>query len=181
MYELRFDGLFRGNKDFAFAGFMCIGWVLYKQGRLVAQGYGAAASGVGATSNIAEYLALIDGLQTLIDMNATQNRVLVIGDARVVINQMKGTAKVSTERVFPLYEEASDLAAQFYEINWGWIPRRKNRVADKLTRRALQELRADQTAFKSTWRQIMRDRKARRSRIHHLGGMIILRGTPAYS
>ncbi len=100
VYRLSFDGLFRGSKEIALAGFMCYGWVLHKYDQVMAKGYGVAARGTDATSNIAEYLALIDGLQTLVDLGVRHDPVHVIGDAKVVINQMRGRSRITTDRVF---------------------------------------------------------------------------------
>ncbi len=176
VYRLSFDGLFRGSKEVALAGFMCYGWVLYKYDRVMAKGYGVAARGTDATSNIAEYLGLIDGLQTLVDMEIGENPVQIVGDAKVVINQMRGRSRIVADRVIPVYEQAAALAAELEIAAWRWVPRRQNKAADMLTRRALREFRADRQEFKKAWDQIFEDHAASRDQLHDFGGMLIFPG-----
>ena len=176
VYQLSFDGLFRGSKKATMAGFMCYGWVLNKHNQLMAKGYGVAARGTDATSNIAEYLALIDGLQTLVDLGVNHEPIHVVGDAKVVINQMRGRSRVTADRVFPVHEEASALAAVLNVSAWRWVPRRQNKAADKLTRRALREFRADRVEFDKAWEQIFADHAASCSQLRYYGGMLIFRG-----
>ncbi len=68
MLELEFDGLFRPSPVSPTAGIMCVGWLVRSGGNILAKGYAVIARGTDATSNIAEYLAMIEGLQALIDM-----------------------------------------------------------------------------------------------------------------
>ncbi len=91
MFRLEFDGLFRTTDDeqSASAGIMCYGWRILRGKRVIAQGHGTFARGRNANSNIAEYLALVEGLEALRDMGVTDERVLVCGDAKSVINQME--------------------------------------------------------------------------------------------
>jgi ribonuclease HI len=176
VYTLSFDGLFRGSKEVAMAGFMCYGWVLQKYDQLLAKGYGVAARGTDATSNIAEYLALIDGLQTLVDLRVKHGPVHVVGDAKVVINQMRGRSRITADRVVPVHEEASTLAANLKITAWRWVPRRQNKAADMLTRRALREFRADRNEFDKAWEQIIEDHAASRNQLRYYGGMLIFPG-----
>jgi len=118
MYALRFDGLFRsiqnpaGPTD-AKAGIMCYGWLIFKQDRLIAKGHGAFADGENATSNVAEYLALIEGLEALLDLGVRDELVKVTGDAKCVIEQLLGVARVNSARIRPLYRKASRLTKRF--------------------------------------------------------------------
>jgi len=141
MITLRFDGLFRtvspNHDPRQTTGLMCFGWVVFRDGRLVAHGHGAFARLESASSNSAEYLALIEGLEALRDMGVQHEPVEVIGDARSVIEQMLGLAGVSSAQARPLYQRARRAARHFRDLRWAWQPRRDNRLADQLTRRAL--------------------------------------------
>ena len=141
MITLRFDGLFRtispNNDPREKTGLMCYGWVVFRDGRLVAHGHGAFARGVAASSNSAEYLAMIEGLQALRDMGVQHEPIVVIGDARSVIEQMLGLAGVSSPSARPLYQRARRITRHFRDLRWMWQPRRDNTLADQLTRRAL--------------------------------------------
>ncbi len=147
MLTLQFDGLFRGApQDFHLkedAGLMCYGWVILREGAVIARGHGGYARTRNASSNVAEYLALIEGLEALIDYQATGEAVLVCGDAKSVIDQMEGNASVSAGSIKPLHRRAARLAHRFKDLYWAWTPRRHNQTADALTRRALRQIRAN--------------------------------------
>lgn len=179
MYELMFDGLFRSAKNTRHAGFMCIGWALFRKNIQIGQGYGVIGRGKDATSNIAEYLALIDGLQAVLDLGIRRDMVRVVGDARVVIEQMQGLSKIGTSRVQPLYRQAVKLAERLEWIEWLWVPRRRNKLADRLTRRALQEMQDDPQFFREASNKILQDNARRINRFHEFGGMMVLQpGNP---
>lgn len=155
MLTLEFDGLFRGAPDYLHltndAGVMCYGWVILREGLVIACGHGGYARGHYASSIVAEYLALIEGLEALIDMQATDETVLVCGDAKSVIQQMEGTAAVSASSIKPLNRRALRLAQQFRYIDWVWKPRRHNHTADALTRRALQQIKLNTGEIESAF------------------------------
>jgi ribonuclease HI len=148
MLTLQFDGLFRGAPEESNlgenAGFMCYGWVILRDGAVVARGHGGYARSRDASSNVAEYLGLIEGLEALLDMHAGSNdAVEICGDAKSVIEQMQGIAAVAAVSIKPLHRRARKLAAHFHQILWSWTPRRNNHTADALTRRALRQIRAN--------------------------------------
>jgi ribonuclease HI len=150
MITLRFDGLFRcipSNHSSRKAGVMCYGWLISRRGVLLARGHGAVASGKDATSNVAEYLALIEGLEALIDLGETQETIKVCGDSRCIIDQMRGVAAVNAPSMIPLYDQARGLVQHFRKLRWNWMPRKHNKEADSLTRRALRQLRLDPRSY----------------------------------
>lgn len=145
MLTLEFDGLFRGApKELHLgddAGFMCYGWVILRDGVVIARGHGGYARARGASSNVAEYLGLIEGLEALCDLLDRHEVVLVCGDAKSIIEQMEGVASVSASTIKPLHRRARSLARNFKNIQWAWTSRRNNLAADALTRRALRQIR----------------------------------------
>lgn len=150
MITLRFDGLFRGipsNHSGRKAGVMCYGWLIYRRSVLLARGHGAMARGKDATSNVAEYLALIQGLEALIDLGITQETVKICGDSRCIIDQMRGVAGVNAASMIPLHDQATRLVQHFRKLRWNWMPRKHNKAADSLTRRALRQIRLDPQAY----------------------------------
>ena len=152
MYTLQFDGLFKpaqGTNPIEQAGFMCYGWLIWKDHKLIARGHGGVARGQAATSNTAEYMALIEGLDALRDMGVCEQPVIVIGDARSVIDQMQQTAEVSSAGTRPLYRRARRISDQFMQLEWAWTPREKNREADALTRRAMRQIRQDEKNYQA--------------------------------
>jgi ribonuclease HI len=166
MFTLCFDGLYRClaedcNADErgrfpAQAGVMCYGWLVYHNSSLIARGHGGYIRRVEASSNIAEYLALIEGLEALLDMAVQHEAVEIIGDARSVIDQMVGRAGVNSSSTRPLFRKAQRLARRFPRLVWTWTPRRKNRAADLLTRRAIKQIRANTEAYRAAVQSIER-------------------------
>ncbi len=144
MYTLQFDGLFKSVPGFhragVKAGFMGYGWLIYKNGHLIASGHGVLARGKEATSLNAEYLALIEGLEALQDLGIEKESVHILGDARCVIEQMCGHIAVNAAGMKPLHRRAQQIARHFQHIEWTWTPRRYNQDADQLTRRAMEEV-----------------------------------------
>lgn len=141
MYELQFDGLFRRIGENTKTGVMAYGWLIFNQGVLVARGYGVVAGRAEATSNVAEYLALIEGLRALLDMGMQDEKILVCGDSKIVISQMNGTARIHSEWMQELFSQAADLASRLNHLKYEWRKRSKNKAADNLTRLALKQAR----------------------------------------
>jgi ribonuclease HI len=151
---LRFDGLFKqvhspNAKHQQTAGFLCYGWIITRNGKIVARGHGGYARRTYANSNVAEYLALIEGLEALQDMGVEEQTIRIMGDAKTVIDQMQGDAAVNAARLRPLHMRAMKLARNFRSLHWVWTPRRDNRAADSLTRRALRQIRADHEGYQA--------------------------------
>ncbi len=157
MYTLRFDGLFRSahGDDSTQAGFMCYGWLVFHNKTVIAHGHGGFAHACHASSNAAEYLAMLEGLEAMLDMGIQKERVRVVGDARSVIQQMQGMAAVRSAGIIGLHQRALRLSAQFKRIKWLWIPRNENKDADQLTRRALRCIRADQEHYQAAMQAMM--------------------------
>ncbi len=155
MLILQFDGLFRSApKELHLgddAGFMCYGWVILQDGLVVAQGHGGYVRSHYASSNVAEYLGLIEGIEALTDMNRSHEVIVVYGDAKSVIDQMEGRAAVNAPSIKYLHRRAVRLASHFKDISCFWTPRRNNHYADALTRKALLQIRADPTQWDATF------------------------------
>jgi ribonuclease HI len=151
MYTLKFDGLYREISKDAFgtsrAGFISYGWLIYKEDQLIGRGFGVFALDKYAASNIAEYIALIEGLEALADFGVRKEAVDVRGDAKCVIDQMRGVAGISSVPTRKLNKRASRLAKRFKRLNWQWIPRRHNRDADKLTKHAMRKMQGTRQTF----------------------------------
>lgn len=165
MYSLRFDGLFRSIPDETKAGFMCIGWVILKDDLLIAQGHGVYARGRDASSNVAEYLALIEGLDAMLDLGIQEESIRVYGDAKSVIDQMRGLSSVNSEHIWPLFMQARRLSSRFPRLHWIWTPRKNNKAADWLTRRAMKQIRFDDDMYQDALRLLTtRNGRVRKTR-----------------
>jgi len=90
------------------------------------------------TNNVAEYRALIKGLELA---RAYQpNRIIAHLDSELVVKQVNGEYKVKMHTLQPLVEEVQELADGFPDVVFTHIPRGDNYRADALVNRALDEL-----------------------------------------
>jgi len=145
MYYLHFDGLFRehcymDHQKQVQDGLMCYGWLIHQNHNLIGRGHGALLHPSLASSNGAEYLALIEGLEALRDLGIQDEIILIVGDNKSVIDQMSGLVGVSSPRISHLYQRATKICTGFDNLHWSWQPRKRNREADQLTRRALKQI-----------------------------------------
>ena len=84
------------------------------------------------THNTAEWHALILGLR--LALNHGERHVVVKGDSRLVVNQVKGEWKTKNPALLPLRTEAGELLGRFDSSPVEWIPRKENRRTDELGR-----------------------------------------------
>lgn len=134
-----FDGLCI-KKQGVLGGLATFGVAIYKDGRTLKELYDLAAQpwSSEATSNVAEYRGMLEGLKWLVEQGLTEN-VEVLGDSQLVINQMRGEFRIRAENLKPLYAYAKDLASHFKTLQFTWIDREKNKEADSLCWRAYHE------------------------------------------
>ena len=89
------------------------------------------------TNNVAEYSGLIAGLRAALELGAAQVDVRM--DSKLVIEQMSGRWQIKNPGLRPLAAEAATLLGRFAAVTFEWIPRERNRVADALANRAMDE------------------------------------------
>jgi ribonuclease H / adenosylcobalamin/alpha-ribazole phosphatase len=89
------------------------------------------------TNNVAEYSGLIAGLRAAAELGAT--RVDVRMDSKLVVEQMSGRWQIKNPGLRPLAAEAAKLVAGFAAVTFEWIPRERNKLADALANRAMDE------------------------------------------
>ncbi len=90
-----------------------------------------------ATNNVAEYQALIHALKYALARGA--ERVKVFSDSELVVRQIAGEYRVKHPDMQPLHGQAAQLLRQFREATLTHVRREKNRDADRLANRALDE------------------------------------------
>jgi ribonuclease HI len=88
-----------------------------------------------ATSNVAEYRAVIAGLEAARDFPSRALRLRA--DSMLVIRQLEGTWKVKKAHLRPLHERARELLAAYEEVDLAHVPREENVDADLLVNAAL--------------------------------------------
>jgi len=125
---LRTDGGARGNPGPAGAGFVLHG----SDGTLLSSGGRFLGD---ATNNIAEYEALIWGLETALDLGVSD--ITVLCDSELVVRQVNGVYKVKHPNMRPLFVRTLELLRRFGAFQVRHIPRAENAAADKLVNEAI--------------------------------------------
>jgi ribonuclease HI len=90
-----------------------------------------------ATNNVAEYRAVLRGLERARELDASE--IEVVGDSELVARQLAGAYKVKHPALKPLYEQAISALRGFDAWQVRSVPRAQNARADALVNAALDE------------------------------------------
>lgn len=124
---LRTDGGARGNP-----GPAGIGFVIEIDGEVVCRGGRFLGS---ATNNIAEYEALIWGLENVAALG--HREVDVYADSELMVKQINGLYKVKNEGLKPLFVKALRLLRGFSAWRVSHVRREINKLADAMANEAM--------------------------------------------
>jgi ribonuclease HI len=131
--KLSTDGGARGNP-----GPAAYGYVLETDDGTVLAAHGEAIG--TATNNVAEYRALVAGLEKALELHVDE--VEVVSDSELLVKQMRGEYKVKNETLRDLWDEASTLARRLRSVGYTAVRREHNELADRLVNEALDALEA---------------------------------------
>ncbi len=124
------DGACRGNPGPAGSGAALVN----EDGKVVAEAMRHLGHG---TNNVAEYTALIIGLEEAARHGIEDLEVRM--DSKLVVEQMNGKWRIKHPNLKPLAIQAGALLATFPKRQIRHIPREQNAVADALANRAIDE------------------------------------------
>jgi ribonuclease H / adenosylcobalamin/alpha-ribazole phosphatase len=122
------DGGARGNP-----GPAAYGYVLEAEDGTTLAAHGEAI-GV-ATNNVAEYSALIAGLEKAVELQIPE--VEVVSDSELMVKQMRGEYRVKNDALRDLSLRASALARRLGSVTYTAVRREHNELADRLVNEAL--------------------------------------------
>jgi len=88
-----------------------------------------------ATNNVAEYSALIAGLEKADELGVTE--LEVVSDSELMVKQMRGEYKVKNEALRELSLRAGQLARVIGSVSYTAVRREHNKLADQLVNEAL--------------------------------------------
>jgi ribonuclease HI len=88
-----------------------------------------------ATNNIAEYNALLYGLEEALILRADD--IIVNVDSELVAKQLTGDYRVKDPNIRPLYDRAVNMLKSFNNFEVRHIERGMNKEADKLVNKAI--------------------------------------------
>jgi len=122
------DGGARGNP-----GPAAVGVVVRDEAGRVIEDHGVRIG--DATNNVAEYKALLLGIERAIELGATD--LELIGDSELVVKQVQGKYKVKNAGIKPLHAEAKAQLARIPKWQISHVRREMNSEADSLVNQAL--------------------------------------------
>lgn len=122
------DGGARGNP-----GPAAYGYVLETEDGTVLAAHGEAIG--EATNNVAEYRALIAGLEKAAELGVED--LEVVSDSELLVKQMLGEYKVKSPVLRELHDEAGRLARRLRRVAYTAVRREHNELADRLVNEAL--------------------------------------------
>ena len=88
-----------------------------------------------ATNNVAEYSALIAGLEKAVELGV--DALDVISDSELMVKQMRGEYKVRNDALRQLSLRGAELAGRIGEVTYTAVRREHNKLADQLVNEAL--------------------------------------------
>lgn len=88
-----------------------------------------------ATNNIAEYTAMIEGLESAQEMGYSE--VVANADSELMIKQLNGQYKVKNPEIAKLYMKVKSLENKFSSVTYNHVKRELNKRADALANMAL--------------------------------------------
>ena len=148
-YVAYFDGLCEPVNP---GGVATYGLVVRRGGRIIFQDSGLAFAKpwtLEASNNVAEYSAAIHALEWLKQSGLKDTAVILRGDSRLIINQLKGSFKVKATRILDLNRRAAKLLSEFSRAKLEWVDRSKNSEADRLSRQAYRKFRLESSRRKN--------------------------------
>src|SRR5579862_232807 len=138
---LYFDGLCEPKNP---GGIATYGVSVWKDSELIFEEGGLARAKpwtLEASNNVAEYSAIIRGLEWLLANGYEKANVIARGDSRIVVNQLNGAFKIKAPRLLELYHDAKKLLNRFRNLKIEWVARSRNSEADLLSRIAYRKYR----------------------------------------
>ena len=141
------DGGARGNP-----GPAAIGFVVWQKGKIVHK----FSKRIGvATNNVAEYRAVVAALEWLINQSTINYRSVAKAmerrrqpstinfflDSQLIVNQLRGRFKIKNSNLQKLIIKVKNLDNELgVKIDYHYVSRRQNRIADALVNQALNGL-----------------------------------------
>lgn len=131
--KLYFDGACRGNP----CNKLGLGFVIFQKNTEILHECKKAVEIESGTNNIAEYMALIEGLKYIVEEKI--DYVDIYGDSDLIIKQVLGIYKVKALHLKVYHDMAKELIEKIPKVAIQHIPRSENSHADKLANESLDE------------------------------------------
>jgi ribonuclease HI len=139
-FKIYFDGACEPKNP---GGALGYGYLIYEDENLILYDSFYEPASRSNTNNVAEYKACLMALQSLSEYIISQGidrfSTIILGDSKLVVNQMNGDWYVNKGAYVPYaIETAGFLAENFEEYIFKWIPREQNQDADAMSKHELE-------------------------------------------
>jgi len=125
---LMVDGAARGNPGEAGCGA-----VIYDEGGVVVKELSRYLG--HATNNVAEYEALLMGLEEV--LRSGRRRIRIQSDSELLVRQLNGIYRVKDEKLKTLFQQVTTLLRQLDSYRILHVPREMNKLADRLANQGI--------------------------------------------
>ena len=129
-----FDGLCEPKNP---GGVATYGLIIQKNDEVIFEDCGLAEAepwSDDASNNVAEYSGVIRALEWLDKNKAHDSHIVLRGDSKLILSQLKGEYKVKSLRLVELHHKAKKLLSKFSNLHIEWVERALNQEADRLSR-----------------------------------------------
>lgn len=86
------------------------------------------------TNNVAEYAAVLAAISYLCVNNLITEAVQFRSDSQLIVRQLQGVYKCTLPHLRTLRDQIWALAQRFPAVDYVWIPREQNTIADTLSK-----------------------------------------------
>jgi len=131
MIRVFYDGCCEPRNPGGYAGF---GAVIFKDGEeinSISQFHPARPTN---SNNVAEYLGLTSALEWLLDHGFKDEEIHFFGDNKMTVMQMMERWRAKQGNYIPYYQRALAIRKKFSRLDFSWIPREENGIADELSK-----------------------------------------------
>ncbi len=145
---LYIDGAARGNPGHAGIGGVLF-WAPPSAGQADGERIQSFSEYIGeTTNNIAEYSALIYGLERALKIPGGVELIEICSDSELLVRQLEGAYRVKNQNLKVFFGRVKALLSRFKEANISHISREKNAEADGLANKAIDDYLAGEKSQK---------------------------------
>lgn len=88
------------------------------------------------SNNVAEYMGVFYGIKRAGEIGAKE--LFIYMDSQLVQKQLSGERKIKDEKLKTIFKDIQDLIQkEKLSVSYSWIPREKNKEADRLANKAI--------------------------------------------